>query len=232
MLPNRKIDAQNVGALIQQLGARKITPERFSVSMPVDELANAIYAAYKAEVLSRGNQLIFDDETRQHIRSAAEWLADPHGKFGMMLQGLYGNGKTTLMTAICNLINYLYDTAVSSKSISIRIIEAKEIARLGSHDETRKSYENLFNEDLLAIDDLGEEPPEIINYGMVYTPVKDLLLERYRRQKFTIVSTNLINTKDDPQIKAQYGERVVDRIREMMKIVVFRNESYRNKLKK
>lgn len=200
--------------------------------MPVNELANAIYAAYSAEVAFRDNKLMLDEPTKSHIQSAAEWLADPHGKCGLMLQGLYGNGKTTLMMAICNLINYLYDSAVSSERKSIRIIDAKEIARLGSRDEHRESFTRLFSEELLAIDELGEEPAEILNYGMLYTPVKDVLLERYRRSKFTIVSTNLINTKDNPQLKDHYGERVVDRIREMMKIVVFTNESYRNKIKK
>ncbi|MCM1075987.1 MAG: replication protein [Bacteroides sp.] len=200
--------------------------------MPVNELANAIYAAYQVEVSLRGNKLILDDDTKQHIQTAAEWLSDPHGKFGLMLQGLYGNGKTTLMMAICNLIGYLYDSACSNERMSVKVIEAKEIARLGSRDETRESYVQLFNEELLAIDELGEEPAEIINYGMVYTPVKDLLLERYRRQKFTIVSTNLVNTKENPQLKNHYGERVVDRIREMMKIIVFKNDSYRKTIKK
>lgn len=231
MKPNCKIDTQNVGALIQTLAARKITPERFNISMPVDELANAIYAAYKGEVLLRGNQLELDEDTKQHIHSAAEWLAAPQGKPGLMLQGLYGNGKTTLMLAICGLVDYLYESSIATERKSIRIIEAKEIARLGSRDETRPAFMQLMAEDLLAIDDLGEEQPEIINYGMIYTPVKDLLLERYRQQKFTIVSTNLINTKSNPQLTAHYGARVVDRFREMMKIVVFKNESYRNRPK-
>lgn len=232
MIPNRKINTQNVGELIQKLGVRKITPARFNIEMPVNELANAIYAAYQVEVSLRGNKLILDEDTKQHIQTAAEWLSDPHGKCGLMLQGLYGNGKTTLMMAICNLIGYLFDSACSNERMSVKVIEAKEIARLGSRDETRESYVQLFNEELLAIDELGEEPAEIINYGMVYTPVKDLLLERYRRQKFTIVSTNLINTRENPQLKNHYGERVVDRIREMMKIVVFKNDSYRKTIKK
>ena len=195
--------------------------------MPVDDLVRALCAAYEVEVRFRGNKVIPDEDTQQHIRAAAEWLADPHGKFGMMLQGLYGNGKTTLMRAVCNLINYLYDSELSTERKSIRIIDAKEIARLGSREETRGAYMRLFEEELLAIDDLGEEPPEIIIYGMVYTPVRDLLLERYRRQKLTIISTNLINTESRPQLTEHYGARIVDRFREMMKIVVFRNESYR-----
>lgn len=227
MTPNRKIDTQNVGELIRQLGARRTTRERFSVSLPADELYRALYAAYAAEVGSRGAAMVSDKDTLAHISSAARWLADSEAEPGLMLQGLYGNGKTTLMMAICNLINYLYHSANSNERTSIRIIDAKEVARLGSRDETRSVYRNLCDADLLAIDDVGEEPAEIINYGMVYTPVKDLLLERYRSRKFTIISTNLVNTKEKPQIREHYGDRIVDRIREMMHIIVFVNPSYR-----
>ena len=80
---------------------------------------------------------------------------------------------------------------------------------------------------MLAIDEVGEEPAEIISFGRVYTPVRDLLVERYKRQKLTIIATNLVNTKDNPQLTEHYGARVVDRLREMMKIITFKNPSYR-----
>lgn len=72
-----------------------------------------------------------------------------------------------------------------------------------------------------------QEPPEVLVYGRVLTPVRDLLEERYRRQDLTIVATNLVNTPDNPQLSKHYGERVVDRFREMMEIIPFRNPSYR-----
>lgn len=195
--------------------------------MPADDLTNALLAAYKVEVEGRGRDMSVDESTMAHIRAAARWLSDPQEKPGLMLQGLYGNGKTTLMIAIRDVVNFLFGDAPSSGRRTIRIIEAKEIARLGVRETTRHEYERLINEMLLAIDDLGEEPPEIINYGMVYTPVKDLLLKRYERNLFTIISTNLINTKDNPQLENHYGARIVDRLREMMNIIVFRNGSYR-----
>lgn len=90
-------------------------------------------------------------------------------------------------------------------------------------------YLKLFNEELLAIDEVGEEPAEIISYGMVYTPIRDLLEERYNRQRLTIITTNLVQSEKKQlfQIRDHYGERVVDRFREMMKIVPFHNSSYR-----
>ncbi len=198
--------------------------------MPLPDLTTALTAAYQAEIINRGHTPVLDEPTRSHISSAAQWLADPRAKTGLMLQGLYGNGKSTLMYAICRLINYLYHSPISTERITIRTTDAKEIARLGSRDETRPAYTQLTTEPLLAIDDLGEEPAEIINYGMIHTPVRDLLLQRYRCQRITIVTTNLINTKADPQLSRHYGERVVDRIREMMHIITFTNPSYRNKL--
>lgn len=202
--------------------------------MPVKDMANAIYASYKAEVMRRGRKLVFDEATKQHIQRAAEWLTDPKGKPGMMLCGLYGNGKTTLMLAICNLVNYLFYSDASDERKAFRIIGAREIARLGSKDETIGEYRRLVNEELLAIDDLGEEPPEIIEYGRIFTPVKDLLLERYNQQRITIATTNLIEVKktDDKskkQLTAHYSARVVDRFSEMMDIVIFKNSSYRTK---
>lgn len=174
--------------------------------------------------------MILDDETREHIRIAAEWLSNPDSKNGFMMTGLYGNGKTTLMKAMCSLINYLYDSACSNDRVSIRILNAKDIARMAVDKDLRSSYEKLFYEELLAIDEVGEEPAEMLVYGMIYTPIRDLLEERYARQKFTIITTNLVENKEKQifQIRDHYGERVVDRIREMMKILPFRNSSYRS----
>lgn len=213
---------------------RKIIPTRFSIDLPFDQLKNALYAAYVAEVKLRHREMVLDDDTEDHIRVAAEWLGDSNGKFGFMMTGLYGNGKTTLMLAMCNLINFLFDSAVSNERKSIRVIKAKDIARMSIDSNLRSSYENLYYEDMLAIDEVGEEPAELIHYGMVYTPIRDLLEERYARQKLTIITTNLVQNEKKQlyQIKDHYGERVVDRLREMMKILPFHNGSYRPDKKK
>lgn len=173
--------------------------------------------------------MIVDEATKEHIRVAAEWLGNPNSKFGFMMTGLYGNGKTTLMLAMCNLINYLFDSALSTERKSIRVLKAKDIARMAINKETRDAYEALYHEDMLAIDEIGEEPAELISFGMVYTPIRDLLEERYARQKFTIITTNLVQNEKKQlfQIRDHYGERVVDRFREMMKILPFHNSSYR-----
>lgn len=175
---------------------------------------------------------MLDTHTRQHIWLAAQWLADPRGKPGLMLQGLYGNGKTTLLNAMCNLINHLGYSAIRDERVSIRSVSSDDIVSVGVRDGDREAFYRLCDEPLLAIDDLGEEPAEVMSYGMVHTPVRDLLHRRYARRKITIVTTNLVNTPDKPQLRDHYGERIVDRFREMMEIIVFRNSSYRESLGK
>ena len=76
---------------------------------------------------------------------------------------------------------------------------------------------------LFAIDDLGEEPKEVLSYGNAITPVVDILEDRYRKREITLITTNL----DADGIKEKYGVRVADRLREMMMIIPFTNPSYR-----
>lgn len=229
MKPNRKTNTQSVGELTRQLSAQRTTRARFSVDMPHAELYSHLYASYAAEVGARGKQMAADEDTLRHIDAAARWLADPKGKVGLMLTGIYGNGKTTLMLAICRLVDWLYYSPSISERREFRIVKAKDIAQMAVDKERRVAYEALMSEELLAIDEVGEEPAEVISYGMPYTPLRDLFEERYARQNLTIIATNLVENKERglKQITDHYGPRVVDRFREMMYKIPFTNPSYR-----
>jgi DNA replication protein DnaC len=78
---------------------------------------------------------------------------------------------------------------------------------------------------MLAIDDLGIEPVEVMDYGNLLCPLVDLLTKRYDLQLFTLVTTNLTPA----EIRARYGDRIADRLNEMMLKIVFTNESYRSR---
>lgn len=179
----------------------------------------------RAETAYRHRQFILDDDTRSHILQAARWIIDPEGKPGLMMMGLCGNGKTTLMRAIARLVEFLTEEAFGySRRKTVKLVTAKEIARIcGSNGEDGRQYESLFSDSMLGIDDVGTEPAEVMYYGRLYTPLIDLIGDRYDHQRFTIITTNL--TKEE--IKDHYGERIYDRLKEIMEIIVFTNNSYR-----
>lgn len=179
----------------------------------------------RAEVANRRRTLSFDEATKAHIAQVAKWLTDTDGKSGLMLMGLPGNGKTTMMRALARLIEYVTEATVGySKRTVVGVYPAKELARMcAASQNERKEYEALVMQDMLGIDDLGEEPKEVMSYGMIYTPLIDIISERYNRQLATIITTNLT----DKQLSEKYGPRIYDRFREMVDTVTFINPSYR-----
>lgn len=207
--------------------------ERFSLEIPERDAANGIYAAMKAEVEYRGGVFKLDTDTRAHILEAAKWLIDANASPGLMLCGLCGNGKTTLAKAIARLISFLSERELGYSNRKImKLITAKDICRLCAASEKFKEqyddYNDLFKEQMMIIDDLGEEPREVMVYGMIHTPIIDLISARYTKQLITIVTTNL--ETDDLQEK--YGPRIYDRLQEMLTPIVFENDSYRDQRRK
>lgn len=55
---------------------------------------------------------------------------------------------------------------------------------------------------MLAIEDMGREPTEVLDYGNILNPVIDLIEYRYDAQLFTVITTNL-NKKE---IRASMGQ--------------------------
>lgn len=181
-----------------------------------------------AEVSYRGGCLVADIDTREHIAAAARWLVNPNSTQSLLLCGLYGNGKTTLARAISGLIDYITNREYGySGRKYMDFYTAKDICRICAASEKFKDkyqeYDDLFKKEMIIIDDLGDEPKEVMVYGMIYTPLIDIISERYRLQLMTIITTNL----DTDELKERYGERIYDRLREMLTVIVFKNDSYR-----
>ena len=179
-------------------------------------------AAYQAEVEFRHRDFKDDEPTRDNIKKIAHYLTSGNQKFGMIFLGLCGNGKTTMLYAFQQSINYLNRKNLfeDGSQIGIQIVDAKEIAAMA---KDIKEFRNLKNKNMLAIEDMGREPTEVLDYGNILNPVIDLIEYRYDAQLFTVITTNL--TKNE--IRAKYGARVADRFNEMLECIVFRNETYR-----
>ena len=204
--------------LLQQM----ITRPRFKWNLPVGNAQTLLEAAYRAEVEYRQRSVQYDQTTQDNVKRVAEALTnEKSAKFGLMLCGLFGNGKTTMLYAVRNATNFLSDQGMWTEPKGIVITDAKEV---GQYARDIRRFNDLRQKELLAVEDMGREANEIVEYGNVISPVIDLLEYRYNHQLFTIITTNL----RAEEIRAKYGPRIADRFNEMLDVIVFRGVSYRN----
>lgn len=210
---------------------------RFRLPYTAKQVYTMLYEACHAEVEHRRRTFNVTDEYKQHLWDIAQWLTSTSSTFGLFLCGGAGNGKTTILRALQNLVNFLRSDEYSHRDdeYPVRgymIVSAKELVLLAKayNNPTRENesdvykYKRLRKIEILAIDDLGTEPRESIHYGDFVTAAIDILSHRYEEQLCTLVTSNLSAS----EIATYYDERIADRFREMMHIVNFGSEqSYR-----
>ncbi len=201
--------------------ARKTTKaDSFRIPATAEQVTAMMTAAYMAEVESRGREFKADEGTRDNIKAVSEFLAQSGRKeLGMMMCGTCGNGKTTMVYALQNLINYLDERGFIRGGLVI--IDAKDVA--GMTKDKPMFNRNIRTVSMMAVEDMGREPVEVMDYGNVTNPVIDLMEYRYNEQLFTVVTTNL----SPKQIAEKYGKRLADRFNEMFRKIIFKNGSYR-----
>lgn len=183
-------------------------------------------AAYAAEVSYRCMTFHLDDATKSNIHSVASFLTADKPKFGLLLCGNPGNGKTTMMYAFQNATNYLVRLGVydgdeySGCKVTLPIHDARDITEAAKDYDKFQSFKESY---MLGLEDIGREPTEVLDFGNVLNPIIDLLECRYRDQLFTFITTNLT----PKQVRDKYGNRIADRFNEMVECIVFENQTYR-----
>lgn len=213
---------ENVEQLKLCLLQRKNTKVRFRIPMSEEIIYDYLLASNMAEVEYRHRLFVDNDEVHSQLSQMAHWLSSRNSKFGMVLCGGCGNGKSTMLKAFQQLLNFLNLPAPYGQGYyGIQIVDAKYIAYLCKTDYS--AFLKLASKDMLGIDDLGTEPKEIMDFGNVFTPIIDLLTKRYEEQLFTIITTNLTPL----QIREHYGDRIADRLNEMTEKIIYRNSTYR-----
>lgn len=215
-----KIDVEGLKKSLMQHHPTKV---RFKLPMTEQQAYDCLLAAVMAEVEFRHRTFCSNDDMENQLHDMAKWLSSPSSSFGILLCGGCGNGKSTMLKAFQQLLNLLHiPKAYNDGEYGIQIVDAKYVAHLCKTNH--EAYRKLISVDMLGIDDLGTEPSEVMDYGNIYTPVIDLLTKRYEEQLFTIITTNLT-----PQlIRSRYGDRIADRLNEMVEKIIFKNDTYRN----
>lgn len=140
---------------------------------------------------------------------------------GLILMGPVGTGKTSAATAVLQygLKRDYGGMFIGMSSLLDTIFTTKEKNR----DEWVEFERRLRETSILVIDDLGTEKPE----GWVQIKLDSIVSERYNRLKPIIVTTNL----DGIGLKNTYTERIIDRLRQTNKVLVFSGPSLRESAK-
>lgn len=235
-----QINTQRAGELTSAILQKPITEARFRINLSPQDALDMLAAFYDAEVRRRLRQTVWDENTVRALVSLAGHLTLPIPKFGVLCCGTCGNGKTTLMLAFQQMLNYLgeqnhfsfLDEDNRKFDAAMRIYDVKEIVWLARTDY--RKYKDVMQSAMIGIDDLGKEPAEILDYGNVLSPVIDLIEHRYSRQLFTFATTNLTargrrsdNEDNDGSIRGKYKDRIADRFNEMFHTIVFKDITYR-----
>jgi hypothetical protein len=188
--------------------------------------AKGLGLAYEGEALLVLQQLCwyFSDEAASGYKQGVA----PHPDKGLLLAGPVGCGKTTLLRL------FMRNPAQKFGVVSTRTVAtayknqnpAKEILGLEPYLTAHYSGGVLF-------DDLGTEPTQVQNFGTTANPMAEVLLARYDEYQagrlpglYTHLTTNLPvgDPTDAPgtlSLYGLYGQRVVDRIREMFTMIAF-----------
>lgn len=214
------------------------TRTRFSIGLDPLELARRLWQLYRQEVVMLQGELDDDEELHERLKACAAWLADPKGKAGLMLMGGTGTGKTTMMHAVANMIEITarLEHVKNRDLYEATEVDAVDMATYACTPEGEKAHlRTLAGRRLLLIDDLGQEPSTVLQFGVERRPAEWLIGKRYSQRLMTIVTTNLPRHKwkdsdnvEHPGLLEHYGERTYDRLRELFHIVTFNRPSYRH----
>lgn len=200
--------------------AFRTAPKFRKVNMPPDSIAEYLRVAYATECNARHMQMVLDSDTANTIAAVARWLsAETSTKGSLLLRGYVGVGKTTMLRSVSTLF-------IGLGLGGFRIVSAFNLAELA---KDKDAFRELCKSDYLGIDDLGQEPNTIKDYGNERSPFEELISARYDGLKQTIISTNLVIEGGRDQIAVRYGTRVADRLRELCNTINYNpaQKSYR-----
>lgn len=144
---------------------------------------------------------------------------------GLLIMGPTGTGKTALIETLRRFCAHLNNDY--GKGSTFKIVSAHEIVkRYAEGGEAALTELRLGN---LAIDDLGSGVNAAKHYGTASMPVAELILSRYElfraKGKVTLATTNY----NSEGLREVYGERVSERIFEMMDVWSYAAPSKRYK---
>lgn len=135
-----------------------------------------------------------------------DWLTDNEGK-GLLCMGNCGRGKTLLCTTIIPPILLATNN---------RVLRSYTMQEIATH------LDSLLSNRFLCLDDVGTET-DSVKYGERRQPFVELVDSAERKNGILVITTNLTAQ----EIASKYGERTLDRLKVLTKLVHFKGQSMR-----
>ena len=136
--------------LKSQLLHRKPMKARFKLPMNSELAAQYLTAAISAEVEYRNHPFRNGNELHKQVAIVAHWLCGMSGKNSLLLVGGCGNGKTTFVYAMQNLVNHLgIKNPATGQDFGISLYNAKDIVNICKTHP--KNWRSLMDKEILAI---------------------------------------------------------------------------------
>ena len=135
-----------------------------------------------------------------------EWMVEPRGR-GLFLAGNCGRGKSIILTGVIPTLMY---------------VRFKKVLKYYHSEEIPAKVDEIVRGWAILIDELGVEPM-VTNYGEKYEGFNRLINTAENRLSPLFVTTNLTMA----EIQQRYGERTLDRIARLCRVVKFKGGSLR-----
>lgn len=187
---------------LETMLGRACLPKRF-----VGKTFDSFIVQTKAQAFVLGVAKRYAQEFDEHRRNGT----------GLIFMGSYGTGKSHLAGAIMQQVMPQYQGLYITVADCVRMV--RECWRSDAKFSEAQVLKRFGEVDLLVLDEVGKQ------YGSESEQhiLLDLLDMRYRECRPTILMGNVKTS----ELHQYVGERVVDRLREANKAIVFDWESYR-----
>ena len=142
---------------------------------------------------------------------------------GVCIIGGVGGGKTTFIRAIQQALN-------AARYGSFRLfscVEVEQNIRQASAAESSAADYSYYDTGAACFDDFGAENHESVIFGNRVIVMAEIVQRRYNRFQAQGVKTHFTTNLSAAEMRARYGDRVFDRMKEMCNIVLFNWESFR-----
>ena len=182
--------------------------------------------------------MINNFEPTQLYEDLADYFASDTKK-GLMVIGSIGTGKSIAMGCFASIFKEIRHEKrfelISTRHILRDYQKDGEmiVDKYGresfytSHSPVMGSTINLKRPKTYCFDDLGMENIDAKRYGNAANIMADILLDRYEKMITHGMVTHATTNLSVEIIEKKYGDRLMDRFKEMMRVIIVEGKSFR-----